>query len=117
MGDAGSLIETFGNLCAFGLVAWLVKHTFSKTIPRLAEDFKTMLTEQRVAAVNTINAERTAFIDETRTQRREFLEELRRINEGNRAERHECVEKLEVLKEKLDELADTVRRRFPDGGR
>ena len=111
MGEAAPIVQLVGGISAFALVAWLVKHTFSKTIPRLAEDFKAMLAVQQELA----KAERVAFVEELRLQRREFLEELRRINEGNRAERHECIDKLEALREKFEELTDTVRRRLADG--
>lgn len=111
MGEAAPIVQLVGGISAFALVAWLVKHTFSKTIPRLAEDFKAMLVSQQ----ELTKAERTAFVEELRLQRREFLEEIRRINDGNRTERHECIEKLEALREKFEELADTVRRRVSNG--
>lgn len=109
--ETGSIIGAVGNFAAFSLVAWLVRHTFSHTIPRLAEDFQKMLTDQRKAAVDTINAERVSFIEETRAQRRDFLEELRRLSQENSKERHDCFERMEALREKVEELADTIRQR------
>ena len=112
--ELGTLIGAGVNFGAFSLVAWLVRHTFSHTIPRLASDFQKMLTDQREAAVATINSERTTFIEESRTSRRDFLEELRRLSDNSMKERHDCLAKMEQLRAKVDELADLVKR---GGGR
>ena len=54
------------NLGAFTLVAWLVRHTFTHTIPRLAKDFK-----------ESLLAQRQEFLEQLRQQREDFKEELK----------------------------------------
>lgn len=81
------------NLGAFGLVAWLVKHTFTHTIPRLAKEFREQL-----------DAQRTAFSAELKDQRAAFREELR--------EERQChCDKLDHMTCALHRLADTVKDR------
>lgn len=110
MGDLAPLLEVAGNFGAFALVAWLVRHTFNHTIPRLAEDFKDMLTAQREAAVGTINSERTAFIEEQKAQRKDFLDELRRLTDAARSERGDWLDKMDKLREEVASLRDELRR-------
>lgn len=81
------------NLGAFGLVAWLVKHTFTHTIPRLAKEFREQL-----------DAQRTAFVGELKDQRAAFREELR--------EERQChCDKLDSLTCSIRRLADNVKDR------
>ena len=57
------------NLSAFGLMAWLVRHTFTKTIPRLATDFREMLEGQRVTFREELRDTRDVFRDELKEER------------------------------------------------
>lgn len=111
--ELGTLIGAGMNLGAFSLVAWLVRHTFSHTIPRLAEQFQEMLTAQREAAITSSQSERAAYIEDAKAQRRDFLEELRRLSTEAAQERHDCLQKMEQLRAKVDDLADIVRGRRP----
>lgn len=97
--EAGAIVSAVGNVGAFGLIAWLIKHTFGHTIPRLASDFR-----------ESIASERDAYMEEAKQQRREFLEELRRITDTNLKERHECLERMESLRIKVEDLTSLVRR-------
>jgi hypothetical protein len=88
MGNIGETLTTLGNAGGFALVAWLVRHTFAHTIPRLAKDFRDSIDEQR----------------------KEFLGELRRINEEGREERRECVERMNSLTQEMALLRHTVEK-------
>lgn len=54
-------IELAMNTGAFGLVAWLVYHTFKHTIPRLVKDFKDTIEEQRKDFREELRLEREDF--------------------------------------------------------
>lgn len=84
------------NLGAFGLVAWLVKHTFTHTIPRLAKEFREQL-----------DAQRTSFTSELKDQRAAFREELR--------EERTChCERLRALDQAIEKMNDTLREHVRD---
>ena len=52
--DLGAIV----NGGAFVVLAWLVRHTFQVTIPRLAADFRAALTEVTTAWREDLRAER-----------------------------------------------------------
>lgn len=95
-----ALLGTGLNVGAFGLVAWLVKHTFSHTIPRLAEGFEKALTEHRVE-----------FATALQEQRHEFLVQLNSQLEEQRAERRECIARVDELRQELTALIREIRNR------
>lgn len=87
---------------AMGLIVWLVKRTFSHTIPRLAGDFKESLEKQAEVFQEEIHAQRDFFQDEIRNQRESFREELKLQREDLRIE-------INRLGERIDLLGDAVR--------
>lgn len=74
--QAETWLGVIGNLGAFGLVAWLVRHTFAHTIPRLAREFREQLDSQRAAFVGELKDQRAAFREELREERRCHCEKL-----------------------------------------
>lgn len=62
--ELGTAFEAFANLGAFALVAWLVRHTFSHTIPRLADSFSSALKEQRVEFLTALRQLETDHVQE-----------------------------------------------------
>jgi hypothetical protein len=80
------------NMGAFGLVCAIVWHVFRHTIPRLADDFKTSLAEQR-----------QDFRDELRLERDDFKEALQDLG---------C--KIEKLADRFSELNETVKENVPE---
>ena len=90
-GDPSDLVKWVINLGAFGLVSWLVRHTFRHTIPRLANDFR-----------ETLQQERKIFLEELRSQRVDFKEELK-------YERGLWAERIDSLTESVSRLEETLR--------
>lgn len=74
--QAETWLSVVVNLGAFGLVAWLVKHTFTHTIPRLAKEFREQLDAQRTAFTGELKDQRSAFREELREERRCHCEKL-----------------------------------------
>ena len=93
-GETTELLKWVINLGAFGLVSWLVRHTFKSTIPRLAKDFR-----------ETLQEERRLFFDELRSQRDDFKDELK-------YERGLMGGKIDGLTHALTDMDHTVRRHF-----
>ena len=91
--QAEAWLSVVVNLGAFGLMAWLVRHTFTHTIPRLAKEFREQLESQRAS-----------FIGELKDQRVLFREELR--------EERQChCEKMDNLNSSMQKLTDAVHNR------
>ena len=78
------------NVGAFGLVSWLVKHTFSHTIPRLAGDFKAVLGEQR-----------KEFLEALERQDKVHREELAVIRIEQREERKHFLAQVDALRKEV----------------
>lgn len=60
-GSTEIILNLVGGLGTFGVVVWLVYHTFTKTIPRLAKDFKEALTQTRDDFRDSLKQERDDF--------------------------------------------------------
>lgn len=71
--DGVSWLYVGANFSAIALVAWLVKHTFQHTIPRLAATFEKAISK----LTDDFKSELTACRNELTQQRQEFREELR----------------------------------------
>jgi hypothetical protein len=72
------------------LVIWLVIHTFKHTIPRLVDDFKVAIKEQRNSFVEELREERKMFREELGAQRDELAKltsELHNLRDDLRAQR------------------------------
>lgn len=77
--NLGELSQAVGGVTAIGLVVWLVKRTFSHTIPRLSADFKEALTEQASVFRDEIKQQRVDFREELRLHREELRDQLSRL--------------------------------------
>jgi hypothetical protein len=75
----GELSQAVGGVTAIGLVVWLVKRTFSHTIPRLSQDFKEALTVQASLFRDEIQRQRVDFRDELRLHREDLRDQLSRL--------------------------------------
>lgn len=72
--EAQGLAELGALVTAFGLLLWLVRRTFTVTIPRLADTFKEEIAETR----REHREDRESWRSELKEQRREFLVALER---------------------------------------
>ena len=81
----GSAVDLVGNLGALGIVFWLVRRTFSHTIPRLSgdftkaikearDDFRAILRDQREDYHNAINVQQKFFADQIAQERAQTTE-------------------------------------------
>lgn len=72
--EVQGLAELGALVTAFGLLLWLVRRTFTVTIPRLADTFKEEIAETR----REHREDRESWRSELKEQRREFLVALER---------------------------------------
>lgn len=72
--EAQGFAELGALVAAFGLLLWLVRRTFTVTIPRLADTFKEEIAEAR----KEHREDRESWRSELKEQRREFLIALER---------------------------------------
>lgn len=73
------------NLGAFGLMAWLVRHTFTRTIPRLAREFREELALQRTGFFGELKDQRSAFREELREERNVHATYMDKVSSSVRA--------------------------------
>jgi hypothetical protein len=85
------------NVGAFALVAWLFRHTFTQTIPRLVESFDNALALQRKTFENQAAEQREAF-------RSELAECRAGAADDRRAFRDELREERSVIKDLTDSI-------------
>ena len=97
-----AVLQATGFAAAFGLIVWLVKRTFSHTIPRLAADFKESMSAQAEVFQEEMRAEREFFQGEIRAQRQEFRDELA-------SQREDWKKELSRLGDRIDLLTKTIR--------
>lgn len=106
MENLAPIAGPIAEIGAFGLVVWLVLHTFKHTIPRLAEDFKTSnarIMEGHLEAVTRLAAAHEAVIKEMREDQRE--------------DRRELLQKLDQLGREFTSLGLVVAQWQPDADR
>jgi hypothetical protein len=84
------LLQAVGMPTIIALLAWLVRRTFTHTIPRLATDFKDALSEQHKFFSNQLEMQREDFKAALAQQRVDFM--------GER----------DQFSKRLDRLADAV---------
>ena len=102
--DVFRLMEVIGGVTALSLLGWLVKRTFTHTIPRLATDFKESLSGITNHFRDEMRASREEFREELRAQRAEFAESLKQLREDFKGE-------IQYLGQRIDRLSDAVRER------
>lgn len=91
-------LEITLGLTAITLLAWLIRRTFTHTIPRLAGDFKEALQQQFAFFQKEMKEQRDLFKEELKEQR-EALKELREDFKGE----------IQYLGQRIDRLSDSVR--------
>jgi Sec-independent protein translocase protein TatA len=91
-GNTEIILNLVGGLGTFGVVVWLVYHTFTKTIPKLAGDFKEALKESRQDFKEQAKQERDDFRDSLKDQHEFFKEQVG-------AERSQVDKVVEALRE------------------
>lgn len=91
-GNTEIVLNLVGGLGTFGVVTWLVYHTFTRTIPRLAKDFKEALAQTRADFKTTLAEERSDFRETLNEHRDFFAEQVV-------AEREQIDKVVEVLRE------------------
>lgn len=69
MSEVGIDVASGANILALSLVVWLVRHMFTRTIPRLVDDFKELTKEQRESWQTEISAQRASWQTEIKAQR------------------------------------------------
>lgn len=100
------IIELVGGISAFGLLAWLVRRTFTHTIPRLAADFKEAMDRLLSFARDELKATREEFRQEQREQRADFQNALKNLRDDFKSE-------IQYLGQRIDRLSDAVRDAKP----
>ena len=101
------LLEAIGMPTIIALLAWLVRRTFTHTIPRLATDFKDALAEQHKFFSNQLEMQREDFKAALAQQRVDFMGE--RDQFSKRLDRlSDAVESLTVY---LKNDSNSVRRK------
>ena len=89
---------------AFGLVVWVVQRTFKHTIPRLAKEFQTSLSQQQAAYREDLKDTREAFREELRAERVSLQELL--------CSERECRERMAARIEHLIGLVQRLEERL-----
>jgi len=89
-----TLLQTGAMGALITLVVWVVRRTFTHTIPRLATDFKEALSKQADAFSKQLEDQREDFKSVLAEQREDFKESLK--------------EERDNLGKKLDRLAEAV---------
>lgn len=74
------LFEAALNTSAFGVVAWLVFHTFSKTLPEIISDFRAELRVKREEYRTEITRQRDDFRAELENQRACFTAAIDKLS-------------------------------------
>ena len=69
------LLQAVGMPTIIALLAWLVRRTFTHTIPRLADDFKSALAEQHKFFSSQLEMQREDFKAALAQQRVDFMGE------------------------------------------
>jgi len=100
--DVFRVVEIIGGASALSLLAWLVRRTFTHTIPRLADDFKASLATVTNFFKEELTASRNAFREELKEQRSDFQDSMRQLREDFRGE-------VQYLGQRIDRLSDVVR--------
>ena len=98
------LVELGVGAAAFTLLAWLVRRTFTHTIPRLAADFKESLQTATDFFKSELKTSRDDFRAELREQREDFQKSLAQLREDFKGE-------IQYLGQRIDRLSDAVRDR------
>lgn len=81
-----------------GGMVWLIKRTFGHTIPRLAEDFRAALREERTLYQDELRFYRL----ESKEQRDRFLDELQRIHAQGHEDSVLLASRVEELTRKIE---------------
>ncbi len=98
------VIEVVGGVSAFSLLAWLVRRTFTHTIPRLASDFKESLQTATDFFKAELKTSRDDFRAELKEQREDFQKSLEQLRADFKSE-------IQYLGQRIDRLSDAVRDR------
>ncbi len=98
------LVEIGVGGAAFTLLAWLVRRTFTHTIPRLASDFKESLKSTNEFFKEELRTTRDDFRNELKEQRQDFQDSLKQLREDFKGE-------IQYLGQRIDRLSDAVRER------
>ena len=98
------IVEVTVGASAFTLLAWLVRRTFTHTIPRLATDFKESLKTATDFFKEELRTSRDDFRSELREQRADFQKSQAQLREDFKGE-------IQYLGQRIDRLSDAVRDR------
>ena len=107
--DLNAFVVTVGSILTalVGLFIWLVKRTYSHTIPRLASTFEKSMEAQRNAAARLVEDFRESAKEQDR-----FFQEV--IAEQNRVFRDELKEAREDARLQRQEFRDELREQRKD---
>ena len=79
--EYGMAVDLVSDLGALGVVFWLVFRTFSHTIPRLSNDFKTAVKESRDDFKETLREQRADYHTAIEAQQNYFADQIAKERE------------------------------------
>jgi glutathionylspermidine synthase len=108
------------NIGAISLIAWLVRHTFQHTIPRLADQFAKSLEDTRKSFTEALDKQHLHYMavvdrlrDDSKAERREFIETIDKLRQDSK----ESLNKIDDVRRELAILASAFKDRDPPSNR